>query len=287
MNGRRACIAGAAALALASCAKPPSPGSAASTASGRQRIAPPTASASDVPESSVATDHGVVIGVDLGATVAFRGIPYASPPVGEKRFTAPIDPPSWSALRDAAAWGACCPQLHNGEVVGSEDCLTLNVWIPKAKSDGRRPVLVFLHGGGNIEGCAAQELFGDRIYEGDALAAAKGAVVVTLNYRLAALGFLEHDGIPTNLGVRDQIAALGWVERNIGAFGGDPSRVLLFGESAGAEDTCVHVASPRSKGLFSRALMESGLCPGGKFCRGYEIDRQVSKIASKLGCGGR
>src|SRR5262249_27128864 len=158
---------------------------------------------------------------------------------------------AWTTPREARDFGACCPALADDKVVGSEDCLTLNVWTPQSPAKGARAVLVFIHGGGNIQGCSAEFRYGRHIYEGDELASREDVVVVTLNYRLGALGFLAHSALgsaETNFGLRDQIAALEWVKRNITAFGGDPSRVLLFGESAGAEDTCVHVVSPRSKG---------------------------------------
>ncbi len=233
----------------------------------------------------VPTDHGVVRGVRHGEGFAFRGIPYATPPVGELRFAPPGNPRPWATPRDASAWGACCPQLAEGGTVveGQEDCLTLNVWTA-ATGPEKRPVLVFLHGGGNIQGCSAQEGLGLRTYEGDVLAS-QGVVVVTLNYRLGPLGFLEHASLgkgSTNLGLRDQVAALEWVQRNIAAFGGDPRSVLLFGESAGAEDTCAHVVSPRSRGLFARALMESAMCPKDDL---RTAEEQGATIAAKLGCG--
>ena len=247
-----------------------------SAVSAASHDAPPADSANDV-----TTDRGVVRGVFDGDSVAFRGIPFAAPPVGAKRLLAPDDVAPWKEPRDASAWGACCPQLQEGKVTGSEDCLTLNVWKPKSPASAPRPVLVFIHGGGNIQGCSAQQAFKDYLYDGDALATARGAVVVTFNYRLGALGFLEHEGVATNVGIRDQIAALEWVHRNVAAFGGDPSKVLLFGESAGAEDTCVHVVSPHSKGLFSRALMESAICPSATL---ESARAQGDEVAKKLGC---
>jgi para-nitrobenzyl esterase len=247
------------------------------------------------PSRDVTTDHGVVRGVLHEGVFAFRGIPYAAPPVGERRFAPPADAPAWPSPREANDWGACCPQLADGKAVGQEDCLTLNVWTPqgaRASTGGQggtrtgRPVLVFIHGGGNIQGCSAQEGLGQRTYEGAGLAAARDVVVVTMNYRLGVLGFLEHAALPrdaTNLGLRDQAAALRWVQRNIGAFGGDPKRVLLFGESAGAEDTCAQLVSPASRGLFSSALMESAQCPDQSLAA---AEKQGADVAAKLGCGG-
>ncbi len=233
------------------------------------------------PTTEVVTDHGPVRGVLHGGTYAFRGIPYAAAPVGERRFRAPEDVAKWTAPRDARDFGACCTQMSGSSVVGAEDCLTLNVWRPRGKvSDA--PVLVFLHGGGNIQGCSSLESLGQRVYEGNELAAREQAVVVTVNYRLGALGFMAHPAIGGgNWGLRDQLAALAWVKRNAAAFGGDPSRVLVFGESAGAEDTCALVASPRGKGLFSRALMESGMCVATPL---GASQKQGDEVAKKLGC---
>ena len=232
---------------------------------------------------AIETDAGPVRGVVQGDIVAYLGIPYAAPPVGAKRFLPPDPPEHWSAPRDANAWGACCPQLtQGGEFTGSEDCLTLNVWAPKERGTTAKPVLVFIHGGGNIQGCSAQQGMTQRIYEGDVLASKRGVIVVTFNYRLNVLGFLAHAALKkANLGLRDQTAALEWVHRNIKAFGGDPERVLLFGESAGAEDTCAHLVSPASKGLFSRALMESAICP---FTPLEKSQKNGEDVAKKLGC---
>jgi para-nitrobenzyl esterase len=234
------------------------------------------------PTHDVTTDRGVVRGVAHGATYAYRGIPYAAPPTGARRFAAPEDVPPWTAPRDARDFGACCPQQVNGKVLGSEDCLTLNLWTPKKASPTPRAVLVFIHGGGNTQGCSSQSNLGQRSYEGDEIAGGRDVVVVTMNYRLGALGFLADKSVGKgNWGIRDQTAALEWVKRNIHAFGGDPSRVMVFGESAGAEDTCAHVVSPRDKGLFSRALMESAMCPIGSLAAG---EQEGSKLASKLSC---
>jgi len=155
-------------------------------------------------------------------------------------------------------------------VVGEEDCLQLNVWVPEqATASSPQPVVVFLHGGANIQGSTSETVMGGTmLYNGRHLAEAGPAVVVTLNYRLGPLGFLalpelaaeSNRGVSGNYGVLDQVAALEWVQRHIAAFGGDPNQVFLFGESAGALDTCVHLASPLSAGLFHAALMQSGGC---------------------------
>jgi para-nitrobenzyl esterase len=226
-----------------------------------------TASAS---ETVVITDRGAVEGVVEGATVAFRGIPYVAPPVGELRFRPPVDHACWEETRSAVEFGPVCPQLTiAGAFEGDEDCLTLNVSTPAA--DGAaRPVLFFIHGGGNIQGSASEPIGQNagHIYDGRHLAEERDVVVVTIQYRLGAMGFLTHAGLDTesavgvsgNYGVRDQIAALEWVQRNIAAFGGDPGRVMIFGESAGAVNTCTLLTSPLAAGLFHAALMQSGGC---------------------------
>jgi len=175
-------------------------------------------------------------------------------------------------------------------VLGSEDCLTLNVWAPAAATaSSHLPVLFFVHGGGNVQGSSAEQQAGIYLYEGDLLAAHANAVVVTINYRLGALGWLAHRafaaenarGAAGNYGTLDQIAALEWVRANIAAFGGDPDRVLLFGESAGAVDVCGLVVSPLAKGLFSAALMQSGGCSAASQASASAF---ADSLAAKLGC---
>lgn len=206
----------------------------------------------------VLTTRGAVEGVttDRGPT-AFLGIPYVAPPVGEARWMPPQEPACWSELFAADAFGPTCPQLASadGPVVGEEDCLHLNVWTPAA-DDAARPVLVFIHGGGNAIGSAS-----DPFYDGANLADVGDQVVVTFNYRLGALGWLTEPGLPAaNLGLRDQIAALQWVQDNVAAFGGDPNRVTVFGESAGAVNTCTLLGAPGAAGLFRGAILQSGAC---------------------------
>ncbi|MGW1956978.1 carboxylesterase/lipase family protein [Streptomyces sp. NPDC001920] len=238
---------------------------------------PPTARADTTHASlTVRTDHGWVRGAlhHAGGRV-FQGIPFAAPPTGELRWRPPRPGERWTGVRDATAAAAPCAQLpltllpDGGPVLpgesnrtGStaEDCLYLNVWTP-ARTGGRPlPVLVWLHGGGNAFGAGSD-------YDGSALAA-RGLVVVTVNYRLGALGFLAHpalsqesgDRASGDYGLMDQQAALRWVRHNIGAFGGDPDRVTLGGQSAGAVDTCAHIASPTAANLFQRAVQQSGSC---------------------------
>ena len=214
---------------------------------------------------TVATDSGPVRGVADGATLAFKGIPYAAPPVGALRWQPPQPAGCHAGVVEATAFGPACPQFNERrEIEGDEDCLTLNLWTPgTTPAADPLPVMVFIHGGGNAQGTSGQP-----VYNGRQLAE-RGVVLVTFNYRLGALGFLalpgdgeNGSGSAGNYGIRDQIALLQWVQRNISAFGGDPSRVMIFGESAGAVDTCVLVASPPAAGLFHRALMESGACLG-------------------------
>jgi para-nitrobenzyl esterase len=253
-------------------------------------ISSESAPASGAAAPVVVTTDGPVRGRRAGQTDAFSGIPFAAPPIGTLRWRPPAAVTPWSAPRDATAFASQCPQLdaQTQAVVGNEDCLYLNVWAPHANA-APRPVLVFIHGGGHFEGSASKQSNGAYIYDGEYLAEHGDAVVVTLNYRLGALGFLAQPALLSegstattgNYGVLDQIAALAWVKANIAAFGGDPARVLLFGESAGAFDTCVHVASPLSAGLFSRALMESGECVAATLT---DAEAEGDKVAAAVGC---
>jgi len=214
----------------------------------------------------VPTESGQVRGARVGGVEAFLGIPFAAPPVGELRWQPPQPPEAWAGELDATSWPPPCPQKDDETVVGVEDCLYLNVWAPEGAVPGSLPVMFFIHGGGNAQGSTSIVQGGTHLYEGDLLVSRGNVVVVTTQYRLGALGFLVHPaldaesprGVSGNFGLLDQQAALAWVQRNIEGFGGDPSRVLLFGESGGATDTFMHLVSPLAAGLFSRALMESG-----------------------------
>lgn len=189
--------------------------------------------------------------------IAFLGIPYAAPPVGPLRWAPPEPPACWTETFDARALGPRCTQLdsEDGPVIGEEDCLQLNVWTPAADA-GDRPVMVFIHGGGNAVGSAV-----DPLYDGASLANAGDQVVITINYRLGVLGWLTHPDLGAiNFGLRDQIAALRWVQDNAAAFGGDPARVTVFGESAGAVNTCTLLGAPDAAGLFRAAIVQSGTC---------------------------
>jgi para-nitrobenzyl esterase len=208
---------------------------------------------------TVATKAGPVTGEVNQGVVSFLGIPYAKPPVGDLRFRPPVPPEPWDAAREATDAGAECPQ--NG--AGSEDCLTVNVWMPATLPCGPLPVMVFIYGGGFTMGSSS-----DPLYNGQKLAA-RGVVLVSLNYRVGALGSLAHPALDAedtvhhvsgNQGLLDQQLALRWVQANIGAFGGDPGRVTAFGESAGAVSLCAHMTSPLATGLFRAAIGESGPC---------------------------
>jgi para-nitrobenzyl esterase len=196
--------------------------------------------------------------------VVFRGIPYAAPPVGDLRWRPPRRPAAWSAPRDARQFGPSAPQpigglldgLVPGMAVGetSEDCLTLNVWTPGVDA-AARPVLVWIHGGAFTIGGSSLET-----YDGARLAVREDVVVVSCNYRVGALGFMliDHPDAHGNCGLLDQIAALEWVRDNIAAFGGDPGRVAVFGESAGAGSVLSLLSTTQSEGLFHAAIVQSG-----------------------------
>jgi para-nitrobenzyl esterase len=215
----------------------------------------------------VDTRSGKVEGVEHGGIVSFKAIPYAAPPVGPRRFRPPEREEPWAGVRDASGFGPQCPQiptmmhqiLGGGEPVTSDDALHLNVWTPGC-DDGRRPVFVWIHGGAWIMGTA-----GIPWYDGTAFARNGDVVVVTINYRLAATGFLhladafgDDFAGSGNAGLLDQVAALEWVRENIGAFGGDPDRVTIFGESAGGGSVGTLLGMPRARGLFDAAIAQSG-----------------------------
>jgi para-nitrobenzyl esterase len=214
-------------------------------------------------DDPVKLDSGMVSGASApsGEVRVFKGIPYAAPPVGDLRWRAPQAPAHWDSVRKAEAFSPVCMQGSGGSSSQkmSEDCLYLNVWTGAKSASEKRPVMVWIYGGGYNTGSGSQPM-----YDGEALAK-KGAVVVTLNYRLGVFGFFSYPELTTesdrrgaaNFGMMDSIAALKWVQKNIAAFGGDPKRVTIFGESAGAGMVANLMASPQAKGLFERALGES------------------------------
>lgn len=206
------------------------------------------------------TDKGLVRGNATPTLNEFLGIPYAAPPVGDLRWRPPQPVEKWRGVRDATQFANHCPQPPTpfGTLSLTEDCLYLNVYTPKKAPPGRRPVMVWIHGGALFLG-ESDEYDPTRLVE-------QGVVVVTINYRLGILGFLAHPELTAessyggsgNYGIMDQQAALRWVQRNIFWFGGDPHNVTVFGQSAGGLSTHTHLASPESAGLFDRAIVLSG-----------------------------
>ncbi len=212
----------------------------------------------------VETTAGKIEGIQGEGLCIFKGIPFAAPPVGKLRFQPPQKHAGWTGVREAKQFGKSCPQdVMLGMEVGptGEDCLTLNVWTPASGSDtAKRPVMVWIHGGGFMGGSGSQEM-----YEASNLARKGGLVVVTINYRVGAFGFMDLTGVmgrefpcTANAGLLDQISALEWVRDNIARFGGDPSNVTIFGESAGGMSVSMLLGTPRAKGLFQKAIPQSG-----------------------------
>jgi para-nitrobenzyl esterase len=267
-------------LSLAACSSTPAPATDASTTRDvTPDVAVDAAAVTDTPVGEdvpvdagppvpqrVVLPDGPLDGTAQGGVARFLGIPYAAPPTGDRRWRAPAAVTPWTTARDATQKGAACPQptgMLLGTAPTSEDCLTLNVWTSRTtESDTTaRPVMVFIHGGGFIGG---HTWGGD--YDGESLAR-RGVVVVSLNYRLGQLGFLAHpalsaesdaQGVSGNYGFMDQQAALRWVRDRIARFGGDPGNVTIFGESAGSMAVSLHLIAPESRGLFHRAITESG-----------------------------
>jgi len=243
----------------------------------------------------VETDLGTVIGEERDDVLAWLGIPYAAPPLGEGRFAPPSPATPWADPRASTAYGPACPQRERGgtAVIGNEDCLTLNVFGPAERAS--LPVMVFIHGGAFVQGTSSLAL-----YDGSSLAR-RDVIVITLNYRLGALGFLATDGLISedsgasagNYGIQDQIAALEWIQRNVGAFGGDPANVTIFGESAGGASVCALLGAPAADELFVRGVVQSGGgCYGWPQLSASTATEPVSavqrgeEIAAAAGCTG-
>ncbi|MGB6131510.1 MAG: carboxylesterase family protein [Acidobacteriaceae bacterium] len=246
----------------------------------------------------VTIDSGRLRGATVTALARggeFLGIPFAAQPVGELRWRAPQPAPKWAGVREAAAWGPACPQRPSPwlpEMLGirkmntSEACLYLNVWTPELHPAKALPVLVWVHGGGNVEGSGEWPPLGVNL-------AKTGVVVVSFNYRLGAFGFFTYPGLDAesehrasgNYGHLDQIAALQWVRRNIARFGGDPRRVTIAGQSSGSEDVCILMASPLARGLFEGAILESGTCVDSVYPRLSEEETSGERLAKDLGVG--
>ncbi len=242
----------------------------------------------------VKTDTGLISGAN-GTTPGvrvYKGIPYAKPPVGELRWKAPQAPAAWTGVRQATEFGASCMQVPYPEnspyysplgKVG-EDCLYLNVWTAAKSAKERRPVMVWIHGGGYTRGSGSTAT-----YDGENFAK-KGVVLVTVNYRLGIFGFFAHPELTResdvhssgNYGLEDMVKALEWVQKNIAAFGGDPKRVTIFGESAGSSAVNFLMASPLAKGLFQRVIGESG-ANFGRHSTLAEAEKEGAAVATRIG----
>lgn len=218
------------------------------------------------PAPQVKTVSGVVEGKDDGTVRTFLGIPYAAPPVGDLRWKPPAAAAKWTGVRKATEFGSHCMQgkiygdMNFRDAGGREDCLTLNVWLPEKATSAKLPVMVWIYGGGFAAGATSE------VRQDGVNLAQQGVVVVSMNYRLGIFGFFTHPELAKesgrnaagNYGFMDQLAALKWVHENIAAFGGDPGNVTIFGESAGSFSVSAQMASPLAKGLFQKAIGESG-----------------------------
>lgn len=244
----------------------------------------------------VRIDSGNLRGLHIAGLArggAFLGIPYAAQPVGKLRWQAPKQAPSWAGVKDATQFGPACPQtpspwlpemLNIKRMNTDEACLYLNVWTPDMHPKKNLPVLVWVHGGGNVEGSGEWPPLGVTL-------AQQGLVVVSINYRLGALGFLALPALSTesephvsgNFGHLDQLAALRWVQRNIEQFGGDPEQVTIGGQSSGALDVCNLMASPLSRGLFERAILQSGVCVDSVYPDRRAAEKNGERLARDLG----
>ncbi len=261
-----------------------------------------------LPEPRVTIDSGMLSGTNFGADpagAAFLGIPYAAAPTGNLRWRPPQPPPAWTGVREAKAFGPACPQLPSGwlpemlgrkQMVTDEACLYLNVWTTNlpasaetshASSLHKAPVMVWIHGGGNVEGSQEWPPLGPTL-------ARHGVVVVSINYRLGVFGFLSLPGLTAesaqhasgNYGLLDQIQALKWVRKNIDKFGGDPSNVTVFGASSGSLDICDLMASPLAAGLFEKAILQSGFCVDNTSPSLSEVEAHGKHLAQQFGVSG-
>ncbi|WP_231116590.1 carboxylesterase/lipase family protein [Motilibacter rhizosphaerae] len=248
---------------------------------GAGALTPTTASAA--PGPVVTTASGAVRGSSSGGVDAFLGIPYAAAPTGALRWKPPQPATPWPGTRDATAFGNPCPVLPstNGPRSETEDCLVINVWRPAGVQAGARlPVHVFIHGGGLVNGSGAQNDETKLVHD-------TGVIGVSFNYRLGVFGFLglpaltSEGGESGNYGFLDQQAALRWVQANIARFGGKPGAVTIDGESAGGFSVCGHLVAPGSRGLFKRAMIQSGSCPSITQAR---AEANGAAFAAKTGC---
>ena len=217
----------------------------------------------DITGPVVQTKAGKVRGIITEGISIYKSIPYAAPPTGELRFAAPVPAAAWDNIKDATVFGATPPYFTHPNIdmdekpvlpgwIKGNDFLTANVWAPLSNAETKLPVMVYIYGGAFIMGASNAPLFDGTSF------AKKGVVFVSFNYRLGIEGFLKINGAPTNIGIRDQVAALKWVQDNIGAFGGDAANVTIFGESAGGISVGVLLTCPAAKGLFKRAIIQSG-----------------------------
>jgi para-nitrobenzyl esterase len=237
----------------------------------------------------VTTEQGQIKGVMEDSIYVWKGVPFAQPPIGELRWQPPQSALAWEGIRDAGAYGNICPSTGYGDQSiyeippqeMDEDCLYLNVWSPDPQPDKKLPVFVWIHGGSlTREGGTHPQYLGKNL-------AKKGVVYVSFNYRLHAFGFLAHPalsaeserGISGNYGIMDQIKALEWVQENIAAFGGDPDNVTIAGESAGGWSVTLLTATPKAKGLFHKAIAQSGayLWPGPHLKKAHHTYRAAEE----------
>ncbi len=227
---------------------------------------------------------GDLIGMVEGGVEQYRGIRYAEAPVGALRWAAPKPTGAWTGSQDATRFGAACPQQvtpFSDNLLNSEDCLFLNVYVPEGASAAPRPVIVWIPGGGMVLGSARQ-------YDASRLAQATQSVVVTMNYRLGALGYLWTSGLAAenkghNFSLQDQQEAMRWVQRNIAGFQGDPARITMAGQSVGSISASYHLTSPRAAGLFHRAILASGIAPPG-LLTSDKAAAVGDAFAVKMGC---
>jgi len=280
------------------------PTSSTSTSTGRPgsstSTSGPTPSTSD---GSAGRGDGPIVAVEQGQlrgrivehdVRAFLGVPYAEPPVSDLRWAAPMPARAWSGTRDAGTYADRCAQsaseLYGNDESLSEDCLYLNIWAPNVSGTTRLPVLFWIHGGLHHFGSSSDPAPAGRAeyYDGSALAA-RGYVVVSVNYRLGAFGFFAHDSLKKerspfgNQGLWDQVAALTWVQDNIEHFGGEPKNVTIFGQDSGASDVCMHVLSPESRGLFRQAISQSGSCTTYQ-AQPADVANEIADWIAEIGC---
>jgi len=257
---------------------------------GGNTAPPPPAGCVNSSTTVICTQSGQVRGVIESSVRAFRGIPYAAPPLSNLRWRPPAAPPKWQGVRDASSFGNRCPQTDfAGGVQGNEDCLTLNIFAPDPPANSPQPVMVFFHGGANSLGSTQEAPY---IPLSPLLS--HDVVLVTVEYRLGLLGFLalpeltaEGKGSSGNYGLMDMIQSLVWIQNNIANFGGDPKRVMIFGQSSGSAAVQVLLSAPPAQGLFARAAMESRVISSGFYAGGANAAYQnYAPLVPQVGCAG-